>query len=206
MLLIVLAALLSQPQRLNSHDWFSPDDMPARVQKAGITRSVVLRIAVRPDGSVRSCEVQSASGDPALDMHTCSLIVKRAKYAPAKWVDGSAAYGVDRLAFVWAVGAPPGPSTEPGDLTLTVKELPKRAKSPTHVHVAVAVDQSGIPVGCNEPREPTGRFSILQEHLRQLVPLACGQVMKLHKAQPAQDGAEKTVPSVQLVTVRFRSP
>lgn len=196
------ATLLSQPQRLNFDKWISPDDMPAVVQMTGVSRRVITRINVGPDGAIRSCEVAIASGDDALDRHTCKLVMERGKYTPAKWIDGSATYGIDRVTYNWAVEFPAPPRSDVGDLSLTVPALPKGVRSPAGIAVAVAVDESGKPIACNNPRF-AGRDPLFDVRNAELVSTACMEVMQSFTAQPLKDADGRNVPSVQLMSVRL---
>src|SRR5262245_48298994 len=108
---------------------FTTNDMPAHVQAAGITRFVLTRLTVGPGGNLQDCAVERPSGDGQLDATTCRIFSKRArKFQPAKWVDGSAAYGVIRVPVTWAIGGEPSKHdlelAYPPDMELTVNRLP----------------------------------------------------------------------------------
>src|SRR5579875_2069435 len=99
MLWMLVAAQLAMPTPLglpvpDVRALFSFDDMPAYVQSAGITRFVATRTTVRADGTVQDCTAERGSGDPNLDRYTCAITVKRARFVPAKWIDGSSSYAV----------------------------------------------------------------------------------------------------------------
>jgi TonB family protein len=183
---------------------FSPDDMPAYVQIAGINRFVATRTTVRPDGTVQDCTVEQDSGDAKLDAYTCAIIVRRAKFQPAKWVDGSTAYGVIRAPVIWAIGGPPSKSevqkAYPPDIELSVTRLPAGADRRTSLALMIVVDENGRVVGCDErpkvPRDHTKTFP-------ELVPIACQQMMNEFTAVPAKDASGKPVRSVQTASVVF---
>jgi TonB family protein len=179
---------------------FSSDDFPAYMQAAGTTRSVDIRVVVQPDGILKDCEIESSSGDTGLDRYTCGLIMKRARFSPAKWLDGSPAYGVIRVPVVWAAGSPPSRKTTPADLELTVNQLPKGVGSPAFERLILAVDESGHASFCQgNPFWAPG----MDQNNPQLVAVACRQVTKSYVAAPPKDDTGKTVRSVQNVVVRF---
>lgn len=197
--LVATAASLSAPAPTNRIRWFTPDDMPAYHQIAGVTRMVRVRVTVRPNGSSQYCEIENSDGDPKLAVFTCELIMKRAKFDHARWTDGSPAVGVFRETVTWAVGSPPPPKLKRGDLELTVDRLPRRERSPAFVRVMFAVDTSGRPSSCAS--EPPSLPALTNNP--ELVPLACEELMRTYTAVPAKDETGRLVPSVQNALVKF---
>lgn len=184
---------------------FSVDDFPSYLQRKAVSLTVHTATTVRPDGTVQDCFVEGSSGDRVLDAYTCALIVKRARFSPAKWPDASPAYGVIRVPVLWDSGVRP-PSEEEvlkadvPDLELSVNQLPKGARSIVGVSLEIAADESGRPVACAE----TPPLDKKHRHFPELVPIACEQVMTHVMVRPALDASGKAVRSVQSVSVHFK--
>ena len=208
-MLFALAAQLSAPTLMNRRVGdvraiFSYDDVPGYlVQQAPVDRTVYTRTTVRPDGTIQSCVAESSSGDPRLDAYTCRIIVKRAKFVPARWPDGSAAYGVIREPVRWRVTDSPSEDDRGlpvPDLAFSVNRLPAGAHSAT-VDLQVAANETGRPLSCVEgppaPPDDNKRFP-------ELVALACRQATETLRLSPPVDGSGKAVRSIQTVSVRFR--
>jgi hypothetical protein len=199
MLWIAAAAQLSAPLPVGHQSWWSPDDMPAYVQLEGVDRTVPLRLVVKPDGKLQGCEIETGSGDAKLDQYTCVVALRRAKYTPARWIDGTPSYGAHRMPVTWAIGSPPLKSSIRGDVELTVSTLPQRIKSPAFVGVIFAADEAGHPLSCTAtPTEWQADPRSLA-----LVPLACDELMKRYTAMPVRDEGGKAVRSVQNAVIRF---
>lgn len=203
-LLIALAAAsqLSPPQRIGwPPGWFSTSDMPAEVQSAGVTRVVFIRVVVEPDGALKSCEIEGRSGNNKLDAHTCGIVARRGKYTPARWIDGSPAYGVDRMPITWEItNFAPQRRVYEGDLNLTVNRLPSDLKSPVSVSVIVAADEGGRLLSCEANRSQYVKADVDKS---ELLPIACDQLMKSYTAIPPKDDQGRPVRSVQNASVRF---
>lgn len=214
---IALAAQMTLPVALGTpygdvRQVFSPDDMPAYVELAGESRIIRTRTTVRTDGLIQSCIVEERSGDDKLDAYTCSLILKRAKFRPATWTDGSPVYGVIRVPVIWAIGDI-RPSDADAfsaivfnaivpDMELSVNRLPKGAHSPVGVGLLVAAEADGRVVTCigylpPGSKKPKGYFP-------ELIPIACQQVMSKLKVPPPLDADGKPMRSVQTVAVNFK--
>jgi hypothetical protein len=206
MLWIALAASqMSMPLPINALGVFSPDDMPTYVQTDGINRFIPARITIRPDGTAQDCGWERSSGDAKLDALTCGIILKRAKFGPTTWVDGSPAYAVLRTSVTWSIRYPASEQelrkAYPPDLELFLNQLPEGARSPTTLFVIVAVDENGRVAGCDAlPPLPAARR---KKRFPGLVPLACGQMAKQYVAIPAKDAAGHAVRSVQTASVAF---
>ena len=210
MLWIVLATQLSLPVPLgvpfpDVRAVFSSEDMPAYVQIAGINRFVSTRTTVRPNGTTQDCTVEGGSGDAKLDAYTCSIILQRAKFQPAKWVDGSPAYAVLRVPVTWSIGGPASnrelQKAYPPDLDLSVTRLPAGADRRTSLALMIAVDENGRVVGCKQRPKVSRR-----DHTKtfpELVPIACEHMMNKFTAIPAKDASGKRVRSVQIASVAF---
>jgi hypothetical protein len=187
---------------------FAVNDMPVYVQAVGITRFVLTRLTVGPDGNLQDCGVERPSGDGQLDAYTCRIFSKRAKkFQPAKWIDGSAAYGVLSVPVTWAIGGQPSKSdTErayPPDMELSVNRLPPGADEGTNVPLVIAVDESGRVVGCTQSLPAS--MSVHAKKFPELVPIACDLLARQFSAIPAKDASGKPVQSVQYASVVFRT-
>lgn len=210
MLWLLVAAQLSVPIGVNEHPdvrgLFSYEDVPAYLIRAGeVSRIVYTRTTVRDDGVLENCAIEVSSGDTKLDAYTCALIVKRAKFVPAKWVDGTPAYGVLRFPVSWTVteSAPADEERDKAvvpDLELAVKQLPKGAHKIAVIALEVAADEAGHILSCLElPSDAKDR----RRHFPELVPIACDQAKKSLLLRPPLDRSGKPLRSVQTVSVRL---
>ena len=207
---LVLAAQLSVPLPSNTatkdvRALFSARDFPAHMLSSEMSRTVYTRTTVRPDGSIVDCAVDISSGDKKLDEYTCSLILLRAKFMPAKWEDGSPVYGVLRVPVNWTITTHM-PSHEERlkssipDLELLVNQLPKGARKIASVTLQVAADESGRVMACIEhPPLKNSGFRRFPE----LVPIACNQAKKTLRLRPPLDASGKPSRSIQTASVHF---
>jgi len=199
---IVVAAQVSAPVAEKATSWFTPDDMPIELVKQGPGLwQVPLRVTVEPNGKVRSCEVEATGGMADLSRLTCRIVMRRAKFQPAK-LEGAAAIGVYRTSIMWVVADAPWDTSKAinADIDVTVARLPATVQSPTFVKVAFAVDAEGGKSLC--AADAAKELHRIENHPA-LVPIACDQVMKSYRATPATDGTGKPVTSVQTALVRF---
>ncbi len=70
--------------------WFYDGSYPAAALAAGHSGTVSYRIAVGKDGRVAACSIETSSGHASLDRGTCAILKARARFVPARDVDGSA--------------------------------------------------------------------------------------------------------------------
>jgi hypothetical protein len=192
------AAQLSAPQPIGYPTWFSSDDVYYRVAARGASQENLVRAIVRPDGSLQGCEVEGPSKDSELDRHTCNLVRQRARYRAARWMDGTAVHGVDRINIFWHMGLRDTIKHYDTDAELIVRRRPRGV---THVAVMLAVDERGTPVSCavEPPRLPSWP-TIPPE----IADLACRQILAQYRAKPALDDRRVPVRSVQIARVRLR--
>jgi len=211
MIWLALAAQMSLPISSSGisdvRGLFSYGDMPRYLIEAGedLSKTVFTRTTVRPDGSTESCSVEVTSGDPKLDAYTCALIVKRGTFKPARWTDGSVAYGVIRVPISWRISNVNAPEEDAlksisPDLELSVKELPKGAGSIVGMMLELAADESGRIVSCME--SPPSRND-RGKHFPELAPVACEQVAKSVPIKPPFDPAGRPMRSIQTASVHF---
>ena len=178
--------------------------MPAYVQFQAINRFVPIRITVRPDGTLQDCSQDRSSGDSRLDLYTCGLILKRAKFQAATWIDGTSAYGIVRVPVSWIVGGYSKSEIEhayPADMQIYVNQLPKGAGKRTKLRLTLAVAPDGKVNSCAEAALAPEESKIRK--FPELVPLACGQMTATFRAVPAMDTAGNPVRSVQPAVVLF---
>ena len=69
---------------------FSADDYPAAAQRNGEAGTVQAKLFIGPDGKVQSCTVIRSSNSAVLDDATCSILRRRARFTPARDVNGMA--------------------------------------------------------------------------------------------------------------------
>ena len=192
MLWLLLAAQLSAPEPIKPLSWWSPDDMPAYHQRAGVTRAVDWRATISLNGRIESCEIERSSGDTKLDALTCSIIMKRGSFKPAKWIDGSTVQGVVRGHTAWAVG--PNVRAIPTGIVARVDRLPKHVRSPAFVAVQFAVHEDGRISNC---------IAAPENKVAQLVTQACAALPTVQLNKPPLGPGGAPVRSVQQAIVTF---
>lgn len=200
---LAAAAQLSAPQPVNYDKWFFENDV------VGLPRgtwAVGVRMVVRPNGSFKDCQIEYQRS-PHIAAYTCELLGHRAKYRAAQWIDGSAAYGVDRFPIIWAIGGDPDHFFIPPDLDVYVNRLPEGTHSPVYVPVVIAVDSGGAIERCADDEREDPITKTLKRHISHdpsLVAAACQQTTSTFKAFPVNGEDGKPVRSVQSALVRFR--
>jgi TonB family protein len=85
------AAAPAQPEpaasaraRANLATLFSDEDYPASAIRNGEQGAVAFRLNVGSDGSPTDCSVTASSGSSTLDSTTCTLLMERARFEPAR--------------------------------------------------------------------------------------------------------------------------
>jgi hypothetical protein len=194
------ASQLSAPTPVKLETWFSPSDMPAYLEHDDGIWIVGVRVVIRPDGTLKSCEIESTSNQASLDVYTCRLLNGRAKYKPALTLDGTPSYGADREFFRWAVSSTPTELPRPADMDLSVEKLPEGLKSPVYVPVMFVTDEKGSISSCIfDSRRPMKKTS----DNAALVAAACQQVSRTLPLRPVTNDAGVAVSAVQNALVRF---
>lgn len=177
------------------------DDFPFYMyHQARANLTVYTRTTVLPDGKIDNCFVERSSSDRALDAFTCQLITKRAKFLPAKWMDGSAVYGVIRTAIRWTMSEYPEKEPMISDLQVPVDHLPEGGDFKDYVTLQVAADESGHPLSCAQHISSNDT----RKQFPELIEAACRQATSSLVLFPPVDASGKPERSVQSVSVHFK--
>ena len=108
-LLLALAAQGNSGQAtparpIDPGSWVGRDDYPLDAAKAGAEGTVGFRLRIDAQGRVTSCETVKSAG-PALDSATCGLILRRARFRPARDAAGAAVAGTYSSTITWRLPA-----------------------------------------------------------------------------------------------------
>ena len=68
---------------------FSYDDYPAEALQKNEQGTVQAELTIDPDGRVTACKVVRSSNSTALDTATCNIMMRRAKFTPARDANGN---------------------------------------------------------------------------------------------------------------------
>jgi TonB family protein len=90
--------------KTGAHRWVKNTDYPTDLVLQGIQGTTRVRFLVDIEGRASDCRLIQSSGSVDLDSITCSVIVKRARYLPAKTTDGTAVPSIVALSFSWEIG------------------------------------------------------------------------------------------------------
>lgn len=74
-------------------DWVTDGDYPDTMLRQHVQGDVDFRLTVGADGLPKTCDVTQSSGAPELDTSTCSLLLARAQFHPARDPHGKAVEG-----------------------------------------------------------------------------------------------------------------
>ena len=80
---------------------FGPGDYPAAARRAGQQGDVTVRLEIGTDGRVTRCTVLASNASNALEGVTCSVLARRARFAPATDSSGTAVTGVVVQHIAW---------------------------------------------------------------------------------------------------------
>ncbi len=83
--------------------WVTSDDYPAELLKRGEQGTVGVSFVVDAQGTASQCRVTGTSGFRSLDVATCQLIERRARYIPARDGQGRAIASPQTLRFRWVI-------------------------------------------------------------------------------------------------------
>lgn len=192
---------MSAPERLNVWSLFESGDFPSDMATSTGAWYVGTRTIVRPDGTIQSCEVEFPSQSRELDVLTCSIILKRAKFAAARGPDGSHIYAADRVTIAWTMDAP---AELPFDVTLDVKSLPDSRSQTATVPVMFLTDPAGGISSCGADRRKPPYVGLEYDFSPSLVAVACQQVGSAIKVRPVKNDAGVSIPAVQNAIIQFQ--
>ncbi|MET3725574.1 TonB family protein [Sphingomonas trueperi] len=192
---------------MNPSSWITDDDYPPSAKRQRHEGTVEFRLKVGPDGVPVDCTVTQSSSFDELDERACSLLVRRARFWPARDAAGNAMAFTYTNRFTWRLGnAPPhrngvnggvgaGATVPPGALQLTVARLPSDYRQPLRAAVSFGVDQRVI--DCRI-LESSGNSAIDRA--------ACGQLRTLATAPSPNAGAAAATTAEYIVSFRTDAP
>jgi hypothetical protein len=200
--LIISASLLAAPQPIRFENWFSADDYPSSAMEREVTAfRAVTQTLVDAQGKTVGCRIETPSSNPEVDGLVCAIILKRGKFEPARWADGTPVPGVYRKAISFIMyGDTLLPSA---DIELDVASLPKGQKSPAFATVAFASNADGQIVDCGD-QPPALKTS--KPANPAILALACQAVTTGWKPFTVLGPDGKKSRSVQSATVMFSVP
>lgn len=199
MIALLLAALqpvpvadAEPPRLIETQPAISYDDYPVeaiRRSEAGVV-SVLLQVSA--SGSVTDCQVTESSFSKDLDAQTCSLLSRRARFAPATDSSGRKVAGEYRISTPWALGDDLKARTSI-DGVLQVAKLPSGYERPAKVQLVYYA--AGAPKDCTVL---TSSGSALADRT------ACHYAIRTFSAE-APKGRSKSVPAaaVRYFTASF---
>ncbi len=97
------AAVPATRAQANLPGLFSTDDYPLKALRNEETGTVTFSVAIDRDGRVTNCTVTESSGSASLDLTTCSIIQRRARFRPARDAQGRAVEDHSTGRIKWAL-------------------------------------------------------------------------------------------------------
>ncbi|GAA0740586.1 MULTISPECIES: energy transducer TonB [Sphingomonas] len=191
----------------NPSSWITDDDYPPSAKRQRHEGTVEFRLKVGPGGVPIDCTVTQSSSFDELDERACSLLVRRARFWPARDAAGNAMAFTYTNRFTWRLGsAPPhrngvgggvgaGAPIPPAELQLTVARLPSDYRQP--VIAAVSFEANQRVVDCRI-LESSGNSAIDRA--------ACGQLLSLATAPSSKSGALAAKTAEYIVSFRTEAP
>jgi TonB family protein len=170
------------------------DDYPATAVRKGEEGYVVAQAVVAPSGVVDNCSIVVSSGFLELDRATCAIIKNRARFTPAKDIDGRKIFGVYRAPVTWSLGRFRAPPPAP-DLDVTINQAPAGASLPLQIEVSYRVSAGGNVDDCH--------LSSSQSAPQVLVNLAC-QAVARPPVEIIKDHNGRPVDAMNYAKARFR--
>lgn len=99
--------------------WATSGDYPREALQKKLEGTAGFRVTVGPDGKPSACEIVASSGVAAFDEVTCSVVMTRAKFYPARDAKGKVTEGVYSNAIRWILPPDVSKTLSPKSETLT---------------------------------------------------------------------------------------
>jgi TonB family protein len=91
------------PEPIAPGNWITNDDYPSAALRAGESGTTLFRLSVSAEGKPTGCTVLESSGSTVLDLQTCAVAGRRARFKPATDKAGAAIPGIFAANFIWAM-------------------------------------------------------------------------------------------------------
>ena len=143
---------------------FSTNDYPVAALRHEEQGTVAFAVAIDPTGRVTACSITQSSGSANLDVATCSIIQRRARFTPAREASGGVVEDRSKGRVRWMLpaaprppaGTPPfGPGIERSGVHLpslfSANDYPEEAllnEEEGTVSVRLSIGQDGVPTRC----------------------------------------------------------
>lgn len=196
LLAIILAVAPATPVEPNS--WFTSKEHSKTALQVANRGAITYTIDVAPDGKALRC---TTAGGADLDERVCEIVMKSARFLPARDDQGAPAFAVYEGMASFLM---PGKNTRPdrSKRVVAVDRLPDGVTSPAFARVAFVVDAAGTISQCVSTPGERRRF---MQTLEALAPAACDALAKDYRPAPARNAAGEPVASIQSALVRFET-
>jgi TonB family protein len=106
--MLMLAVAAATPVRADGdpRQWITPDDYPPAALRVDAEGLVRVLLSIDAGGNLAGCKVVQSSGNADLDATTCALLVRRAKFIPARDASGQPIAATAAENFRWAIPRP----------------------------------------------------------------------------------------------------
>lgn len=84
-------------------NWVTDDDYPAEALRKGWQGTVGFTLEIDAAGKPSACRVTAPSGTPMLDQTACALLMRRARFVPARDASGQPIGGSFTSRFTWRI-------------------------------------------------------------------------------------------------------
>lgn len=195
---VLAAAAVTPATPVAANTWIASKDHPKTTLMVSERGGVAYTIDVAPDGTSLRCETPVQT---SLDRKVCELLMKNARFLPARDGQGNPTFGVYAGFANFAL---PGKDRrqDQSKYVVTIDSLPDGVASPAFARVAFFVDSAG---GIHDCASIVGERRRFMQTVEALGSAACDKVMKEHHPTPARNLAGEAVSSVQTMTVRFET-
>lgn len=128
------------------YDWITGADYPPGAVDKGKAGRFHFILTVDTTGTPDDCHVTATSGFAELDQYSCAVLLKRARFSPARDPAGNPIRATYSNMIVWSSENGPADKIPLIDLTVEVSKLPSGYTRPTLTRVHFAA--SGKPDAC----------------------------------------------------------
>ncbi len=195
----LMGASVAPAVPISPNEWFNSKDSPKTALRVAESGPITYTIDVAPDGSPVRCYTVSMAD---LDQKVCEIVMKRARFQPARDEQGRPAFGVHERVASFLMPGRGRQRPDPAKLVVSGADLPAGVSTPAHASVAFVVDRESAIGNCGPAPAERRRFIQVVDALS---PLACERLARDYRPAPARNAAGEAVTSVQSAMVRFEA-